>query len=525
MTLVLARSLRAAVAQSIIFVVALQTDLIAATQLNLDAPLVEITGPVSSLLPGAPFQFSFSADRNETTIVQASTDLVNWTNLRTNLAGHTGFVDEQSRNFPRRFYRVLPANSGSSARPNSVFMPGEGFDTLQFSTSGKLGYIAWEDQNLIYRERNSDGRWSRQMVCGGGLTFVAGQREEYRFQPQAALLFDSLSAPHVLKLAGATIAHYVRGSNGQWSEAAPIAPQNAGSSFVLFAAALGAGNSLHVALVNSGSSPALTYGSNKSGSWQWSRISQITGNPRGFLSQSYSPRFFSLAVDSGNFAHLSFTPEFKMPTGPQGYLRPYSELFYASNRSGQWSIEKVMAPSDASGDAGAGASIAVGPDGKPAIASWYNERADTGSAQSSQLLFHRRDGNGNWTQVVIASSPDGYATSEGGRGTGFAPYLRFDSKGQPQIAFCDHASQHFSTGQNEYAGQIRLASFTGTGWNLKTLIQEKSPLNRQIVYPAMATLNSEVVVMALERETQWQAPGYRVANSTYRLVVVTDRLP
>src|SRR5207245_1953718 len=160
--------------------------------------------------------------------------------------------------------------------------------------------------------------------------------------PQAALLFDSLSQAHILWLSGGTVRHHVEQSDGHFAESTPISLSGVGSSFSLFSAALGPGDKLHVAVVGSESNAAISYGSNKNGSWQWSTVTNVIGDPRGFLKQSYAPRWFSMAIDSQNSAHLTFCPAFMLPIGPSGYLRPYDQLCYASNRGGNW-INEVVA--------------------------------------------------------------------------------------------------------------------------------------------------------------------------------------
>jgi hypothetical protein len=459
---------------------------------------------------GSPFQFQVPVNSTQTTVVQVSSDLKNWSNLQTNPPGSsTLVVDQESLRFSQRFYRVIALPPESAALPdlgasrNEVFIPGEGFDAVQFAPSGKLGFIAWRGRDLVLRERAVDGKWTEQVVSSAGLPYTLRSADDFRFQPLAALLYDSASRPHVVRyISGTQIAIRSLQANGQWSEQI-LSPPNSGSSFVLMSAAMGPNDKLHVAVASSGSAPIVSYGSNRSGSWQWARVTTLGGNARGFLPQAYAPRFFSMAVDSANVAHLTYS-EFRMPTGPGGYPQPWSELRYASNRSGQWQTQRVIAPSTAAADAGAGASIAIGPDGQPAIASWFNKRADTGSAQESWLMYHRRDGNGNWTSTSLSKLPENYVAGDGPKGTGFAPYLRFDSRGRANILFSDHAAQHFwQSGQNEYAGQIRLAVLDGGSWKFRTLFSQRNPLEVQMVYPAFALSGNEIVFVGLQRFTQW----------------------
>ncbi len=485
-----------------------------------------------------PFQFVITGASNGPTVVEVTTNLQTWTAFQTNVAGiaNVTVTDWNSHNHPARFYRVrtlsanvvvptnqTPTNLGDLAQlNNSVFMAGEGLNALQFAPNGKLGFIAWRGQDLIYRER-INGSWTENVIGRFGGLYVPGTREEYRFQPHAALLFDSQSRAHILRLNGSSVAHHVQQSGGGFADDSAISLNGIGSSFSLFTAAIGPNDKLHLALVGSGSSPTIKYGSNKGGSWNWQSVANVSGNPRGFLQQSYAPRWFSMAIDSQNKAHLTYCPQFVMGQFG-GYLRPYSELHYATDRDGNWTTLKIAGVADGSGDAGAGASIAIGPDNQPAIASWHNERAPTGSSQENFLNYHRRASNGNWTTQRVNGNSAGYQAGDGPKGGGFAPHLRFDSQGRPNIAFCDDAAQHFSVaGQNEYAGNLRHTYLNGSHWVFKTVYQQSNALNGQIVYPAMAIAGSEMVFVGIKRGTTWI--DSRTAVSTYNWFYVQSALP
>lgn len=498
-----------------------------------------LLAPINKIVSSAkPFQFTISGSVLQTTVVETTTNFQNWIVIQTNSPGAAivTVTDWYSHDYATRFYRVrtlstnivTPTNvppgnlADLSQLNNSVFMAGEGFNTLQFAANGKLGFIAWRGQDLIYRERNGSS-WTEQTLGRFGSTFAPGTREEYRFQPQAALLFDSQSRAHILRLNGASVAHHVQQSNGSFADDAAISLSGIGSSFSLFTAAIGSNDKLHIAVVGSGTSPALNYGSNKSGSWQWRAVTTINGNPRGFLAQSYAPRWFSMAIDSQNNAHIAFCPQFAMPAY-DGHARPYSELHYASDKGGTWTTRKISSTDDDSGDVGAGASIAIAPDDQPAIASWFNDRASTGSSQYNQLHYHKRDANGSWVKQFVTGNSAGYQAGDGPKGAGFSPYLRFDSRGRPNIAFCDDAAEHFSgTGQNEYGGNLRHAYLSGGQWIFQTIFQQANARDGQIIYPAMATAGNEIVFMGINRQTAWI--DSRNANSTYKWFYTQSALP
>jgi hypothetical protein len=197
-----------------------------------------------------------------------------------------------------------------------------------------------------------------------------------------------------------------------------------------------------------------------------------------------------------------------------GHPRANSVLKYASNKGGTWRANiQVMGTFDASGEAANGASIAIAPDDKPRIVSWYDERADSGSAQESRLYFHQQDANGNWTNSVVLRSADGYQAGDGNKGTGFAPYLRYDQAGRAHILFTDHAGEHFSSvGQQEYAGNLRHAWWNGSGWSVEKIFAQSNPLTQQIVYPTFAMSGNELAVTFLQRDTEWRLLPYPPIN-------------
>jgi hypothetical protein len=458
-----------------------------------------------------------------------------WADLKTYQLTGSPAVFEQPANAQARYqYFRLKTGAGIPTPPvslpdlssavNSVFVAGEGFDTVQFAPNGTLGILFWKGRDLTIRERTPAGSWSEQVVTGGGNLFQSGStRADYKFQPAALLLYDSNSEAHVFKVnASKAISHFVR-SGGGWMQSESIENNAANENLSLLVGAVGPGNSFHLAAVSSGSNPNLTYGSKRNGQWTWNNLSIAGAFPTYFFAPSYAARWLSMAVDSNNGAHIVFRPEYRLPPA-NGYLRPYNELAYVSNASGQWSpMQIIQKPLDDSGEAGNGMSIAIGPDNKPYVAGWYNERGDGGSSQASRLFFHSKDANGNWSKSEVISRPDGYIAGDDEKGTGLAPYLRFDGQGRPHILFLDHGSEHFSeSGQVEYAGNIRHAVRNGSQWQVETIFRQSAPMREQMVYPAFAMNGGEMVVTGLERATQWNMSVYPpTVNSTYRFRVLS----
>jgi hypothetical protein len=474
--------------------------------------------------------------------LEASSDFRNWTKLQSFAQGvNVTFTD--SANSGRSFYRLRSGAASPNPDPvnlpdlgmlmNRVFQAPENLNTVQYAPNGNLAYVAWRDQSLIVRER-SGGSWTEAILNNGGNVFTmltqfnySGPRQDYAFQPTAALVYDSQSRPHVFQASGTTIVHYAKNGSGAWGEAERISDPQANAAISVLEVGIGAGDVLHFAALSAGSPRNLTYGSNRGGSWNWTTVSTVTDVDPYYWAPPYAPRWLSMAIDGNNAAHIAYRTSMDITKHSAGYPRAYSVLKYASNKNGSWATGQVVqTPADQSGEAANGASIAIAPDGKPRIVSWYNERADTGSSQESRMYFHQQDANGNWSASIIAQSADGYIAGDGNKGTGFSPHLRFDAQGRAHILFLDHAGEHFNNiGQQEYAGNLRHAWWNGGGWSTEIIARQTNPLQQQIVFPTFAMSNNEMAITYLERNTQWNLSAYPpMANSAYYFRFLTRPL-
>jgi hypothetical protein len=483
-------------------------------------------------LPGGSVQLTINGPAQTAVTLQGSSDLKQWNDLQTiTLSSPSAvYTDTQAKTLRTRSYRLRTQTAPPPALPdlgdalNRVFPAPEGMSTIQYAPNGKLGFIAWRDTDLIFRERDASGAWREQVVTGGGNVFkmllvfdFTGPREDYRFQPSCVLLYDANSNPHIFEANGTGIQHFVRDGAGNFTLAEQIADPQANASIAVLEGAVGANGAFHFAALSSGSPRNLTYGSNKGGRWSWTTISTVTDPPLTYWAPPFAARWLSMAVDSQNHAHIAFRTALQLSYDSASHPLAYSELKYATDASGSWQIALVQKPRDPSGEAANGASIAIAPDGKPRIVSWYDERADTGSAQESRLYFHEQDGSGNWSSTIIFDKPDGYAAGDGDKGTGFSPYLRYDPSGRAHILFLDHAGEHFGgIGQQEYAGNLRHAWWNGSSWSVEILFRQTAPLQQEIVYPAFAVTGNELAVTLLQRDTQWNLSSYPpLSNSKY----------
>ncbi len=82
------------------------------TALGVAAPSTPLNGKLSAsyLKSGGQVQFTLAGQAGQTYIVQASTDMINWVPIFTNMAPVNGllqFIDPKATNYPSRFYRTV----------------------------------------------------------------------------------------------------------------------------------------------------------------------------------------------------------------------------------------------------------------------------------------------------------------------------------------------------------------------------------------------------------------------------------
>ncbi|MDY3561036.1 VCBS repeat-containing protein [Gemmata sp. JC673] len=399
--------------------------------------------------------------------------------------------------------------------PAGSIIPAGEFNWTQYSPTGELGQLLWNGGTLVYQSRVA-GAWSTETVASSGI-FTAGEYNStdavQKASQTAQLVFTSDGTPHALFLekvwAGSSyqtlIQHYARTSAG-WQHVETITPtwQSAWGPNNLVAEA-GANNSIHLIFtettaaatgVGNFGSGQLWYSTNASGSWGFAKIADTADLAQDvwFTGGRWAPRFLSLAVDSLNYAHVTYTPQFYIAGA---FSTVNSTLMYATNRGGVWNSQTLMAPGDGTADAGLGASVAVGPGDQIAVASYYVDRYNTGSPQTSQLMYHTLTAGG-WTHTVVANAPAGYVAGDGAKFTGFAPQLYFDASGQANIVFSDEAAEHLPVSYaNQFAGQIRLATLAGGAWSIQTIYAQTDPIHNQLLYPVAATYNGQTTFAGL----------------------------
>jgi PKD repeat protein len=86
-------------------------------------PRLAVTGSGQTFSGSAPFQLQLYGDPSQYYVIQAGTDLVNWTAISTNRTDSMGVVrlsDPQWQQYPRRYYRAM-------LQPGSILLGGAGY--------------------------------------------------------------------------------------------------------------------------------------------------------------------------------------------------------------------------------------------------------------------------------------------------------------------------------------------------------------------------------------------------------------
>lgn len=425
--------------------------------------------------------------------------------------------------------------------PDASAIPAGEFNWEQYSPTGELAQLVWEGQTLVYRTRAANAWFDQPVAVSTDFTQAqyTSRNQVQTASESAQLVFTADGTPHVLFLQESwnstanayqtIIQHYDR-VNGQWQHVETIsAPWLSTWGPSNLVAEAGPGNTLHILFtetytaatgVGNFGSGILWYGTNQSGSWQFSKVAD-TADPRvdvWFAGGDWAPRFISMAIDSDNNAYVTYTPEFYIAGA---FSTVYSQLNFATNRGGSWQTSTIYTPQDGTADAGLGASIAINPtNGQVAVASYYVDRYDTGSPQTSKLMYHTLNSNGTWTNSDVVTTPDGYSAADGPHFTGFAPQLFFSASGVPSIVFSDEAGQHLPvTFANEYAGQIRMATLNGAQWTVQTEFRQTDPLHNQLFYPVATSYKGQITFAGVQVVSQLDA-NQNIVSSSFSIVDV-----
>lgn len=225
-----------------------------------------------------------------------------------------------------------------------------------------------------------------------------------------------------------------------------------------------------------------------------------------------------LAVDEGDRAHLTYRVSDDC----------FSDLWYATDRDGEWRAEAVATHGSGFGDYGSAHSLAVGSSGDVWIAAVAKERVPTCSVQRAELRVYHR-GSGGWNIETVANRSDGYdlAGSDGPQFTGEGPVLFLDGRDRPQIAFSDIAAKHYpgdgASFQLRYQGQIRHAVRESGQWQVRTVYRQGDPERFGVISPIAALTDAQMIFMAERRTTI--PDGSPFPESTYDLIEVSSSCP
>jgi hypothetical protein len=144
--------------------------------LSLDGPLpppgLDSTGSVAR--PDGGFQMRAKGVGGQSFVVQASTNLVDWENIRfdTLQGSSLDLVDVDAPQYPQRFYRVLPLGAVLDAPPLQILskQPSAGGGVL-------VHVIGPEGQPLFLQFSTDSQTWSdltSGVIVDGGFDFVDG---------------------------------------------------------------------------------------------------------------------------------------------------------------------------------------------------------------------------------------------------------------------------------------------------------------------------------------------------------------
>lgn len=431
---------------------------------------------------------------------------------------------------------TIPFNELRDA--SGLNLPNEGYHALANAPDGTIARVIWQASDwaegapvveaaLYYGELQADGTWIDESIpLDQGAVSLQGY--------EAQLFFDSASVPHILMDGVYGLIHLWR-DDADWEvefvEFSLPGVENLRSD-VGFTAAMGPDGKIHVAFAANGimsESEPIVYGTNASGVWTFEvafhSIALFYYGSQLEQTGTY-PRFFQLAVDSHNYAHIVYTPEFRITPVPGG-SSVFSKLTYATNHSGSWTTTIIDQPADGTGDSGLAASIAINPaTDRPAIASFFVDRVATGSPVSGRLYYHVQQSDGSWMHQTVASTADRYVAEDGNQGTGFAPLLIFDGAGRANILFCDYASQHFpGYGADEFAGQLRHARLDGGGWKVQTVFRQADPIRNYLIHPAFAISGNRVTYLAIWRRDATSDHSAATDYSTRLLELTLSTMP
>ncbi len=354
----------------------------------------------------------------------------------------------------------------------------------QLTPDGKVGIVYRETQGgagdssisqLVLKTITPDGRIQKKQITHG--TCVEN----------SVLLYDALLHPHIFTLLQNGVAqdllHFTLSNRTKWhSEKIAHFANSKGEYVYELAAALGPKNSLHLAVLQFGSTPDhylvanensnLFYMTNLSGAWKQELV-QHYDSVYILMNIGYwymrPLRRQDLVIDNSGHAHIAYGALVR-----EGFDPYPTEMRYATNASGKWEISTALPKSDTSCDAGYNPSIAIDSHGRIAMACTYVERVPAKSAQYSQLIYAQLN-RGKWTRNVLVTVADNYFGYDEGQFTGAIPHLCFDKRDRPHIVFSDIASSHVREGSFLNVGQIRYIHYNGVGWELSTLYHQPSP--------------------------------------------------
>jgi hypothetical protein len=211
-----------------------------------------------------------------------------------------------------------------------------------------------------------------------------------------------------------------------------------------------------------GSTDGVEYYRNAGTGWE---VTQIGSGP---IPYQYN---VALALDAAGSPSLTY------------YDDANQDLIFAQLVDGSWNLEKAAEE----GDVGKYSSLAIGPDGQPAVTFFRQTGATSG-----EIVYATR-GDGGWEQETIGQL-DAFSELNARRNSSLA----FDSQGQPNVAFSDTEGAWYAVRGD-------------SGWEIQQILEADLPLGQLI---SLALSEDDTPNIALYEVTQQQPLDGSVAYLT-----------
>lgn len=355
------------------------------------------------------------------------------------------------------------------------------YDAIDSNTRGYLRLSSCGTIGLMYRKLDKDGDTQRTSLAyygvdaagAGAEQILATENSWSSLKLNGSLAFDADCAPHVFRASDDTYSHWSM-DGGNWvSEDLDLGLEallgDTPSNITHLYGDRAPDGKVHLIFEAwAQGDKRLIHATDNGGTWSAVTLPTLQDTMPDPNMKDFLWRFYDFAVDAGGGVHVGFNWD--------------RHLYYGKLAGGAWQPEAVKERSGFDQEAAVGASLAVGPDGRPAIAATFAQRVSTGSWEYMDLRYYERSEGGSWSDEILVTEADGYVGGDGNYYTGYDPHLVFDGEGRAHIAFNDLSSWHFlltddfspdAVNANDYlGGQVRYVFHNGGAWEYYTLYEQ-----------------------------------------------------